>query len=422
MIQMNKILVLISQAYLNFASYDVLKKISKYTTIILFIHESEEVLPNLSGCISKIYKIKGSIKSSLRPVFDADEICQKLSLDIDNIYGNDDVSVFCQQEDNVLVAAQVRQFFALAGDYPDLVTLFRDKVLMKNHLSQAMKNHVPKFEILDLERIEENTQDYYQYLVDNLGHKMVLKPTSAAGSFNVKIISSYRDLCDAIKIVKDENYQFQYEIDEYISGKMYQCDSLVYQGEVLYSGISELNCTNFEFVQGSPLAIYLVSDPDLYRKLYDFNQEVIKNFGFRNGSTHHEIFVSDQGEPIFLEIAARVPGGIGVPFHQANNEINLIDENLLMLTLPAEMMGYVECKTCHTVLALLPVGHGRVVALNEPNLSCDYKIDWNLHIGQIVDSKSLVDTAGMLSFWSDDEQLLKREFYNIKNYQPVTCQ
>lgn len=48
---------------------------------------------------------------------------------------------------------------------------------------------------------------------------MIVKPTTGAGSFNIKIINSEVDLQDVKEMISTDEHTFSYEIDEFISGK-----------------------------------------------------------------------------------------------------------------------------------------------------------------------------------------------------------
>lgn len=183
-----------------------------------------------------------------------------------------------------------------------------------------------------------------------------------------------------------------------------------------------MGCSNFDFVTGRPLSVFPVLDEMLYKKLFDFNQAVISVLGFSTGSTHHEVFISnDDDRIVFLEIAARVPGGIGVPFHARNSGINLVDATILLAVqdrtfLPAEF----NFKN-NVVAALLPVGEGRVERFYEPDIESDYEINWYVKKGMQVSSNSLIDAAGMLTFWNDDPDILRKDFERIQSYVPTRC-
>lgn len=419
---MKKTIILLSQSYLQFSSENVLEYLHQNTRLVLIIHSSEEVHPLLKNKIEKTYYVSGTLIESLRPELDFSEVEKIVSEEILLAGDAQDVSIFCQQEDNILTAARIRDRFNITGDRPDLVVKFRNKLIMKECVGKIMPQVIPKHEKLELKEINDNLVSYYAKLENNLGNKMLVKPTSGAGSFNVMIINTPEDLKSVHNMILNDEHNFEYEVDEYISGKMYQCDSFIREGKVLFSGILELGCSNFDFVQGKPLSVFPVTDQDLYDKLFKYNQDVISALGFLSGSTHHELFINDSTqEIIFLEIAARVPGGLGVPFHTANSNINLIDANLLLAADSTEVDNIHPDMQNNMVSALLPVGHGKIISLNEPEICSDYSIDWYVKVGDEVNSRSLIDTAGILIFKNENRMLLRSDFEKLQSWTPVTC-
>ncbi|MCW5220207.1 ATP-grasp domain-containing protein [Verminephrobacter aporrectodeae subsp. tuberculatae] len=418
---MVKTLVFITQAYVNFASDAALEKVRSKVRTVLVLYRDEVVNARIARHMDDIVRVGGALTDNVRPVLSVEEMLVLVEHEIGQAGNADAVRVFCQEECNVLGAATIRVTLDIPGDSPDMVQRFRDKLEMK----EAVAKHgvrVPAYEKLDRNRLSAEPQAYYDALVEKLGKRLVVKPTRAAGSFNVTVVESYEDFFVARKVVEDEIFRFEYEVDEFISGTMYQCDSFVRNGIVVFSGILELGCSNFDFVQGKPLSVYPAIPEALRQRLFQFNQDVVTALGFENGSTHHELFFNEaDGSIVFLEIAARVPGGIGVPFHEKNSHVNLIDANLYYTVDPAWLSDIQPIVSNNVVSALLPVGHGTVVQLNEPEIESRYEIVWNIQPGAVVNSRSLVDNAGILTLYNDDRIVLRRDFERLQHYVPVTC-
>jgi hypothetical protein len=425
---MMKTLVLVTQAYVHCASPDLLAEAAARARLVVVLDENEKLHPLLAPHVSEVYHRTGQTRLTLQPSIEVDDLAAIVHREIDAAGGDPrSVGLFCQHEDNVYPTAQVRKLTGIAGDGPELVHRFRDKLAMKAALAERLPEALPRYRRFSVDRAEADAKGYYDELAGALGTpKLVVKPTTGAGSFNVAIVNGPDDLSLAVKHIRSDDREFEYEVDEFIDGTMHQCDSFVRGGEVYFSGILELGCSNFDFVQGKPLSVYPVTDPEDYRRLFEYNQQVVSALGFRDGSTHHELFVrrdADGGLSLkFIEIAARVPGGLGVPFHERNSGINLIDANLLLaLGDPAADAPAFKSNN-NVVSALLPVGHGKVVARNEPEVGSEYWIDWRISVGDTVDSRSLVDNAGILTMVNDDAVTLRRDFESLQNYVPVSCE
>lgn len=420
-------LVFVSQAYLQYATNKTLEQAASRARLSIVLDRGEDLHPKLVPYVSEVHRLTGRMRTNLQPSFDGDELTAVVGRQIDASGGDPGkVALFCQHEDNVLPAAYARRRTGIRGDGPDLVRRFRDKLAMKQALAERLPESLPRYRRLSPGRAAVDPAGYYDELTAALGtEKLVVKPTLGAGSLNVTIVTSPAGLAVAAEKIRDSDREFEYEVDEFVKGTMYQCDSFVRDGRVVFSGILELGCSNFDFVQGRPLSVCPVTDGETYRRLFDHNQDVVTTLGFQNGSTHHEVFARWTGDGRliikFIEIAARVPGGLGVPFHELNSGINLIDANLWLALGDAVVDDLSIDRRNNVVSALLPVGHGTIASLNEPDILSEYSIDWRVQVGDVVDSRSLVDNAGILTLLNDDPDVLRRDFESLHGYVPVTC-
>lgn len=421
-------MIFVSQTYLRFATLETLERAAKQARLSLVLHTDEEPYPNILPYISEIHRLTGQTRMNLQPSFDPDDLTIIARREIHANGGDPSkVALFCQHEDNVLPTAMARRRTGISGDRPELVQRFRDKIAMKEALAARYPEVLPRYQRLSLDRITADAVSYYEELCSALGaRKLIVKPTTGAGSLNVMVIASPADLERAAAKIQSDHREFEYEVDEFVTGVMHQCDSFIRHGKVVFCGILELGCTNFDFVLGKPLAVYPLADDETYRTLFDFNQRVITALGFQDGSAHHELFVcraADGGLAVkFIEIAARVAGGVGVPHHELNSNINLIDANILLALGDPAVDDLAVQRRNNVVSALLPVGHGRIISLNEPEIASNYSIDWQVHVGQVVNSRSLIDNAGILTIVNDDRAVLRRDFEALQSYVPVTCQ
>jgi alpha-ketoglutarate-dependent taurine dioxygenase/biotin carboxylase len=419
---MKKIIIFLTPYYINFASEKTLSKMSQHVRTVMIMDEKEELPAKLVPYFHEVHKVNTELMKNVRPVLSYQACKNIISNELKAVEGNPNfIRIFCQEECHVLDAAKLRNEFGIPGDEESLVMKFRNKILMK----QAVAAHgirIPTYEALDKKRLLSDTSDYYKELKAKYGLPIVIKPVDSAGSFEVVIINNQEEFIKSKSNIEASEYHFEYEVDKYIETRpMYQCDSYVREGKVEFCGILELGCTNFDFVQGKPLSVISALPHDVIKKLELFNQQVITALGFKNGSTHHELFFnSKEAEPIFLEIAARVPGGIAIPFHEKNTGFNLIDA-VLFLTLGWDLMKEITPHPKHNLVsALLPLRPGKIVELCDPEIKSKFDpINWKVKLGQIVDSRSLADNAGILTLYNDNPHQLKEDFLALQSYIPV---
>ncbi|MCF5826808.1 ATP-grasp domain-containing protein, partial [Pseudomonas syringae] len=339
---MVKTIVFLTPHYLNFASVTALKTLHDTCRTVLIADRADVLLDKIESHMSVIIRADGDPHRNIRTLLDHEQCRLVVSDELRKLGGDSSaIRIFCQEECHVELAALLREEFGIEGDTLEVVSNFRDKVRMKGAVN-SKGIRIPAFAKLDQARLARDPEGYYTELCAAFGLPLVIKPVNSAGSFEVSIVHDKAGFLTTRDQITASLFHFEYEVDEFINGQMFQCDSFVVDGEVRYCGLLELGCTNFDFVQGKPLSVIPVLDPALKSRLEAFNRDVIAALNFRNGSTHHELFVDHaSGEPIFLEIAARVPGGIGVPYHEKNSDINLIDANLY-LTAGSEKLNAIQ--------------------------------------------------------------------------------
>ncbi|WP_261840774.1 ATP-grasp domain-containing protein [Aliamphritea ceti] len=420
---MIKTLFVLSQTYLHYASSEAFFRIKKHSKIVLFLSENETLDERITKYIDEVVHVRGNCSLTLRPELDFSAIANRVKAEIELLGSAGNISIYCQQEDNLMVAARLREAFGIAGDLPEQVEIFRDKLAMKLTVGNCIPDSIPKHQKFDQQSYSENCEEYYQLLVKALGARMVIKPVSGAGSVNVAVIDNYSHFASFGELLARTDFSFEYEVDEFISGNMYQCDSVVVDGGVIFSSVLELGCTNFEFVQGQPLS-FMPSIPGTLREvLNSFNCKVIKALGLQNGITHHEFFYDAQTETItFLEIAMRVPGTVVVPLHADNSGINLMDCSLYLATDKRWLNTLQASSKNDRFAALLPVGPGEVMCLHQPELESDYGIDWFISEGTAINATATVqDQAGVLRVYNTNPKALRRDFNRLRSFTATTC-
>lgn len=417
---MTPTVVFLTTAYVQYASDEALRAIAERARLVLIAYREGRVDPRLAPYFARIERVGAELNRNVRPVLHEDAVLALVRDELARARSPAALRIFCQEESNLMLAARVRERCGIPGDRPALVERFRDKLKMKAAVAAAGLR-VPRHERLDPARTgPAESGAYFAELRARLGTPLVVKPVDAGGSLNVFIAHDEAEFAAACGTIRTSEYTFAYEVDEFVAGTMYQCDSLTRDGRVVFRGALELGCTNFDFVQGRPLSVYPALEPELRARLARFDDTVIAALGFRDGATHHEIFHDTaRDELVFLEIAARVAGGLAVPYHQLNSNLNFIDATLYQTVEPA-LLDRVQARSRDNVVsALLPVGHGTIVKLNEPRLESRYEIRWAVQPGQTVDARSLADNAGILMVYNDDRAALRRDFERLADYVPL---
>ncbi|KAB8028517.1 ATP-grasp domain-containing protein [Fluviispira multicolorata] len=228
--------------------------------------------------------------------------CKELMIDLilknsstENKLVFDELIAFSEYD--LIIAAQLRDFFLIPGDNLDKVLLWRDKNLMKERLSR-FSIRVPKW------KIPNDLNDIIEFLI-SCKNGIVLKPLREAASIGVFICFTELDVQNIYPTIQSQ--LFEYEVEEYISAPIGHIDGFVQDGELKFAKVSQYIGTCLSFQKGHPLASYTLENTKKSEKLIDFAKLCLKHLNASNNVFHLEIFIAD--EPIFLEVGMRIGGG-----------------------------------------------------------------------------------------------------------------
>lgn len=208
--------------------------------------------------------------------------------------------LICIGERNLLQAAKLRDELGIPGMSYHHALYFRDKCLMKEKL-KANGIRVPDF-------INTLNPDICSEFLPR-HPKCVIKPKLGMGSAETYIIQAPDELRNVYSLI--EGGQSNYEMEEFIEGTMYHCDSITENGDTKLCSISKYLNSTLDFSICNSLSSVIDDNPIITSKISAFNASVIAALDLKNGVSHHEVFVDNEGNVVFCEIAARA-GGAGV--------------------------------------------------------------------------------------------------------------
>ena len=166
---MIKTLFILSDTYLNYVTPAVFTEIGKYTKLVLVVHHQEAVDDQIASFMHEIHRVDGDCSATLRPELDYQQTAALIREEIYRLGSAEKISLFCQQEDNLMLAARLREAFAIPGDLPELVTRFRDKLVMKQMVNEHLPGSVPQHRIFDQQWFSKDSAGYYEHLSVLLG-------------------------------------------------------------------------------------------------------------------------------------------------------------------------------------------------------------------------------------------------------------
>lgn len=237
----------------------------------------------------------------------------------------------------LLAGAGLREELELPGPDMSQTVLFRDKVLMKQHL-RAAGIRVPDFASFSGTAARALLQTY---------PALVIKPRLRGGTESLSVVRSAADLA-ALTTSNGVNLD-DFEVEEYIDGPLFHVDSVVQDGKVVAATAGRYLDETACFRISMPCRSVAVPDGPLLDELFDFNQRVISCYERFTGVTHHEIFVTSDG-CCLCEIAARAGGGgvaagfwsrTGVNLHQVVVQAQTHDSVPASIEVAPHLTGWV---------------------------------------------------------------------------------
>lgn len=197
------------------------------------------------------------------------------------------------------IAARVRETLSIPGPKLEEVNRYRDKVCMKQHISQAGLR-APEF-------VSADQEDAYQ-LACRWSFPLILKPRCGAASAGVIKVESAQALQSELAKISLKDYQ----IEEFIEGDIYHIDGYVdTHGKVVFQVVSKYINDCLSFSEGAPLASFVIADSEIKDTIEKFSIQCCEVLALTSTPFHLEVFWHND-EPVFLEIGARV-GGSEVP-------------------------------------------------------------------------------------------------------------
>jgi hypothetical protein len=201
------------------------------------------------------------------------------------------------------IAAEVRAALDIPGPRPEDVALYRNKLRMKEAVAKAGVR-VPRFASCDN---AESAVDFARVI----GFPLILKPLSGAGSRGVHRIEDEATLTTLL----DQIDTGDYELEEFIDGPIYHVDGFVGEdSQIPFMAVSRYigDCLAFEAGR-QPLGSVVVQDSPLRDRVHEFARQCVSGLGMTSMPFHLELFVTAEGDLVFLEIAGRI-GGAEVPY------------------------------------------------------------------------------------------------------------
>ena len=214
------------------------------------------------------------------------------------------------------LAAMLREHLRIQGNGVTLSRNFRDKLTMREKIAQAGVR-VPPFVGV------KNYDDLRDYMRD-VSPPWVLKPRAEASAMGIRKMHDAEQVWRTLDSLGD--LQTYYLLEQFIPGDVFHLDSIVADGEIVFSSVQRYGNPPMKIYQGGGVFTSRVLPYDSYETttLRGLNEYITKTLGLSQGVTHAEyIRANHNGEFYFLEVAARVGGANVADMIEAATNINL---------------------------------------------------------------------------------------------------
>ena len=226
-------------------------------------------------------------------------------------------------EFDVLTTAEIREFLCLKrGLSVTQARLFRDKLEMR---FAAQSAEIPQPEFVPL----FNSTAIAEY-ARRVPAPWIIKPRTEVSAYGIRKLHDEKELWDNLREldVRDKwrDHPSQFLLERFVPGKVFHVDSLIWNNEPVFSGVSNYGTPPFAVThQGGVFTTSLLPyESDERLQLLQLNRKLIDAFGIERGVTHAEFLRSDaSGEFFLLEVAARVGGAYIAEALAAGSNINI---------------------------------------------------------------------------------------------------
>jgi biotin carboxylase len=155
---------------------------------------------------------------------------------------------------------------------------------------------------------------------------VVVKSTDNCASRGLTIVKDHRKLDEAIDYAIKFSSDGKYLVEEFIDGKEYSVDTVVYKGVVYPGGISDrvfLPKDNYAIQDGSITPSFLPAETQ--KRMYWIMQDCADALGVKWGALKGDVIISADNKIYILEVTARLSGGFDSQFRKPlSYGINLI--------------------------------------------------------------------------------------------------
>jgi len=320
-------------------------------------------------------------------------------------------------ESGVELAERLSNQLGLPANGATLREARRDKYLMTEAVSAHGLRTAVQFLSNDIDEIID-------WVRNTLDWPVIVKPPKSVASDSVFCCRCTDDLRKAaVKVLSGTNVLGDRNpsvlVQEFLTGIEYVVDTVSYEGQKKTTAVWQYSrpaaAVSGEFVcyDGMTLLPYAGERQEL---LQSYTFKVLDALTIRFGPAHCELMWVD-GEPVLIEVAARLSGGINALLSGICGGISQLDETVEAMLAPDRFLATLKDQPClqrrAVNLFLMPKRRGRLVrvrGLNEiRSLPTLHSVSVGAQPGDMVKR-----VAGLVTLVDEDIQSIERDISRIR--------
>ncbi len=347
--------------------------------------------------------------------FSEKNICKTILNDFNMPFSD---NIITSSEETIPLCGRIRKEFDIDSyDY----ARFYNKHAMKIALKKSTTIKIPQYVVFDPKQHQANPSTYLTNLVCQLSFPLFTKPIAQYSSLNLKKIHSMQELLKWANTIKQP---LLYEIDEFVDGTMYHCDSFIKNGKALFTLVSQNSRPCYDFTCGKIKGTIALppQHPDAIQ-LSQITEKILDELPCpQGGVTHLELFKTISGDIYFVEIAHRHPGCLIPKMYQTTAQLDILHAHLL-LQIDPEFIPKPTYST-HAAWLCYPKIPGRITQLNSTpkHIQSQTELVWHTQKNTVITSYSQHgrDYLGTVFMQNPCWETLYKEFLLLNNINLCT--
>ncbi len=221
-------------------------------------------------------------------------------------------------------AARLSRDLGLPGLAPAKVMNLRSKYFMRLALKKAGLTS-PRFVLV-------KAMKDLPAALEKMGFPVICKPIDAAGSVHVKKVNNQAEAeLAARRILEGQDLLWGHQLthalllEEYIPGKEYSAEGIVQNGKLLHYSLTEkFVADQSEFIEIGHI-VNAPIEPLLKQRMERYLEQVMAALQADHCPFHAELRINKDGQPVLMEVAARLAGDRIGDLVGLAREVNYLD-------------------------------------------------------------------------------------------------